>query len=321
MTDVEADILRRIDNRLGVPGIADLLAQRLPPTDLQSLLLAVSSRRAAHTRPVDLLQRYERDRFVHPSAQAPASLIELERLAHTALPAGFELLALSPVCPLGTVAAITSVDQNSVISTTRGTEVVSDPTNVLALECSLRRRALLAAQRGSRERVRLAAAHRVLRAQVWDDPRFTQHFAVFGLCTAGRDEGAFGFESEALVEHLRFYARLLGGLGGRGLDASTVRIDVTPVGPARDDVLARSVIEPLAAEFPAATISLDRERVRALEYYREACLRISIETASGEVLELVDGGFTDWTQQLLGNRKERLLISGIGLERLAGALE
>jgi hypothetical protein len=38
-------------------------------------------------------------------------------------------------------------------------------------------------------------------------------------------------------------------------------------------------------------------------------------------LELVDGGSTDWTQQLLGNRKERLLISGLGLERLAGALD
>jgi hypothetical protein len=30
---------------------------------------------------------------------------------------------------------------------------------------------------------------------------------------------------------------------------------------------------------------------------------------------IVDGGFTDWTQQLLSNRKERLLISGMGSER------
>ena len=32
-----------------------------------------------------------------------------------------------------------------------------------------------------------------------------------------------------------------------------------------------------------------------------------------------DGGFTDWTAQLLGNRKERLLISGYGVERLIEA--
>ena len=40
-----------------------------------------------------------------------------------------------------------------------------------------------------------------------------------------------------------------------------------------------------------------------------------------EVLELIepetDGGLTDWTAQLLNNRKERLAISGLGTERLA----
>jgi hypothetical protein len=30
---------------------------------------------------------------------------------------------------------------------------------------------------------------------------------------------------------------------------------------------------------------------------------------------IVDGGFTDWTQHLSSNRKERLLISGMGSER------
>jgi len=29
-----------------------------------------------------------------------------------------------------------------------------------------------------------------------------------------------------------------------------------------------------------------------------------------------DGGFVDWTQKKLGNKKERLLISAIGLDRL-----
>ena len=33
--------------------------------------------------------------------------------------------------------------------------------------------------------------------------------------------------------------------------------------------------------------------------------------------ELVEGGFVDWSARLLGDRKERLLISGIGLELLA----
>jgi hypothetical protein len=38
----------------------------------------------------------------------------------------------------------------------------------------------------------------------------------------------------------------------------------------------------------------------------------------GEPAEIGDGGFTDWTARLLANQKERLLISGYGLDRLAG---
>jgi len=140
------------------------------------------------------------------------------------------------------------------------------------------------------------------------------------MCTAGRDEGGFQFESETLAEHLRFYVRLLRGLGDTRVNPRTLRIDVTPIGPGREDMLARTVIEPLAAEFPVATVVLDHERDRALEYYRDVCVQISIDTPAGEHLELVDGGFTDWTQQLLGNRKERLLTTGIGLELLSGAL-
>ena len=36
---------------------------------------------------------------------------------------------------------------------------------------------------------------------------------------------------------------------------------------------------------------------------------------------MADGGFVDWTATLLANRKERLLISGYGVDRLAGLSE
>jgi hypothetical protein len=35
-----------------------------------------------------------------------------------------------------------------------------------------------------------------------------------------------------------------------------------------------------------------------------------------ERIEVGDGGFVDWTQQMTGTKKERCLISGIGLDRL-----
>ena len=33
-----------------------------------------------------------------------------------------------------------------------------------------------------------------------------------------------------------------------------------------------------------------------------------------EIFEIADGGFVDWTQQILQNKKERFLIGGIGFE-------
>lgn len=35
-----------------------------------------------------------------------------------------------------------------------------------------------------------------------------------------------------------------------------------------------------------------------------------------ETIEVGDGGFTDWTQKMLVNKKERCLISGLGVDRL-----
>ena len=51
-------------------------------------------------------------------------------------------------------------------------------------------------------------------------------------------------------------------------------------------------------------------------YYRDTCYHIFAKDFSGNDLLLVDGGFTNWTQQLLSNQKERFLISGLGSERL-----
>ena len=39
-----------------------------------------------------------------------------------------------------------------------------------------------------------------------------------------------------------------------------------------------------------------------------------------EFFELGDGGLTDWSARLLSNRKERLMISGAGVDRMAAAI-
>src|SRR5215471_3341508 len=196
-------ILKRVLREAGVPELIDVLAERLNPTDQQSLLLEVYRRRAVEIKPSQLLERYERDRFVRPSDLSPQLVTDFDRLVWSLLPDHYTAVELSPICPLGTNAAVATVDQNKVVTTIRNTEVVADATNVLALECASRRR-LLRANQQSRERVCLCASHRVVRGQAYRVPGASSHFRLLGLCAAGRDEGSFQFETTSLVEHIAF---------------------------------------------------------------------------------------------------------------------
>ena len=311
-------MLERIQREAGVPELVDVLVERLTPTDLQSLLLEVYRRRADNVQPSQLLERYEQDRFVRPSAIAPDVLADFDRLAWSLLPEHYTTVELAPVCPLGTNASIATVDQNKVVTTIRNTEVVADATNVLALECASRRRLLLRHNPRSQERIRLCASHRVVRAQAYHTaPSVLPHFRLFGLCTAGRDSGAFQFEVTSLVEHITFYIRLLRDVSHLGYQAHRLRVTLTDLDHGRrEHALDSQVLKPLMASHPGILCELDPERVAGRGYYAEVCFHIYATTVAGTEFELIDGGFTTWTQQFLSNSKERMLISGLGTERL-----
>jgi hypothetical protein len=102
------DPLARAERATGVPGLAELLAERLTGSDLTSLLLDVARRRAARLEPRDVLAQYERDRFVRPAENAER-LAEIEQLALSLLPEEFERLELSPLAPLGSGSVLTGV--------------------------------------------------------------------------------------------------------------------------------------------------------------------------------------------------------------------
>ena len=310
-------IIERIKRESGVPELFDVLAERLDPTDLQSLLLEVYRRRALAVKPGQLLERYERDRFVRPSNLAPPLIADFDRLAWSLLPEHYNAIELSPLCPLGTNAAIATVDQNNVVTTIRNTEVVADATNVLALECASRRHSLLRADPRSRERVRLCASHRAVRGQAYQDPNMFAHFRLLGLCAAGRDEGSFQFETTSLVEHIAFYLRLLREVALLGYHADRLRVAVTDLEQGRrEQILKEQVLEPLMAGHPGILCDFDPGRQSGRGYYVSACFHVYATNPAGTEFELIDGGFTTWTQQILSNRKERLLISGLGTERL-----
>ncbi|WP_162909368.1 hypothetical protein [Aggregatilinea lenta] len=307
-------MLDRIERKLGVPGLVTRLVERLTPTDMQSVLLEVYRQRAARIQPADVLSAYETNRFVRPSGVSPQTLLEWDRTAFANLPDGFEAVALSSVCPLGTSSVVGLVDQNRVVSTSRNTEVVSDSTNVLALECALRRRQLLLAEPKSKQPIHLAASHRLLRAQAYSDPRSVPHFSAFALCSAGQDRGSLQFELSTLLLHAGFFLRALRAFLGAEMP---LRLAVTDFGVAdREALLTTQLLSPVQERFANVDCVIDHERASGRNYYVDLCFHVYAMLASGEALELVDGGVVDWTQRLLSNAKERCVISAIGSERL-----
>src|SRR3954453_19258319 len=152
--------MERVARSLGVErGVLARLAA-LQSGDVRAVLLDVAARRASVRRPADVLGQYERDRTLRPSTPAPGVYRAFESRAMEALPPGFVELSLAPHAPLGTSSVLGGLSQDRVPTTITDTEVLSDSTNVLALECALRRRD--AASRRASE-TRLAAAHRLLR--------------------------------------------------------------------------------------------------------------------------------------------------------------
>lgn len=73
-----------------------------------------------------------------------------------------------------------------------------------------------------------------------------------------------------------------------------------------------------ARDHPGVAVEFDDERAGGRGYYTGACFGISATTREGDAFDVADGGFTTWTADLLSNAKERLLISGLGIERLCG---
>jgi hypothetical protein len=148
----------------------------------------------------------------------------------------------------------------------------------------------------------------VVRAQRFPDG-WSAHFSLFAMVTAGRDTGSRLFEEAALAGHLRF---AMAGLRAAGLPR--VQLALTPLSQAGEQIATAVAAELDAAQ---ADIVTDRDRAAGRGYYRDLCFKVNA-LIDGKPAEIGDGGFTDWTARLLANRKERLLISGYGLDRLAG---
>ena len=282
----------------GLPsGAYEVLTRELPASRLWSLLLDVADARAAARRPASLMEQWDRDRFVSLGAVDQRTQLEVDRHL-LAVASAFESIELSPVAPLGVCSSMGRASQNKVLSALRGTEVVADPTNVMALECARRLR------RDPQTVVRLATSHRCVRAQeIPKVPGFSAHFRIFCLAAAGLERGNHAFVVGAIAEQIAVMLDALERLEQHGFAFPERR--VTVLASESEAALGDRIAENVGGA-PVARDVLDHR------YYDGLRFQISARTAGGVDMPIIDGGAFDWVARLASNNKAVFVATGAG---------
>lgn len=294
-------ISKLIADKKGYSNLLDELTT-IQGSELNSLLLELFRTRTKKLTPAHLLKLFETNRFVSPSAVDTIAFKKFElRCLQLASERGFKPLTLSPLTTFGSCSSVGFVDQNNVMTALRGTEVVSDATNVFALLIASEFR-----KRRDTSLVKYCTTHRHVRTQGLSNPGFTPHFSIFCAVTGGIDTGDFSFEIEQMVDHINLHLSLFSNEFGH------------------EKFLARVFLKKENEKFQHrlknALKTLERKVDIRMEqqsnpgdYYKLVQFKFFVEHNKQEI-NLSDGGFVDWTQKLIPNKKHRLMISGVGTE-------
>ncbi|HEY3406344.1 MAG TPA: hypothetical protein VGK59_23310 [Ohtaekwangia sp.] len=305
-----AEIVHKILNRIGHPDLVETLG-KLSGTELNSLLLEVFSQQANSLTPPQLLNLYQKNRFVKP---ADLPVIDLRRWELDILELfqrhAFQILELSPVAALGSCSVVALADQKKVLSALRGTEVLADATNALALHISDLKKRKVWLPKSMHDTLRFGVIQRHVRTQQIEGKGFTPHFKIGCLVTSGADSGSFGFEKQALLEHITVMKALYKGYH-QVEDLSFKFLCRKGYDDAHE--LARQVKRHVLQHHPELEIEIVDQPEKEIGYYAGIQYKVVIGV-KGKTFEIGDGGFVDWTQKLLQNRKERMLSTGFGFE-------
>lgn len=297
----------KIAERTGNNNLIDQLAA-LSGADCNSLLLEVFARRTKQLTAPELLKQYEQNRFVQPAETDLIHLLEQSLATLTCLRGhGFVPLQVSPLSQLGACSVVATVSQDKVVSALRNCEVLSDATNALALHIS----SLKKKQKGaaSTEHLKYCTVQRHVRAQEIKVKGFSPHFTIGCLVSSGIDTGNFSFEKQALGDHLKALGDVLTNVFNTG--KVRFRLQQREGYPVH---FIPAMLQYLHNSFPGMEVNVD-EKPGSNNYYKGLQFKADITVKHG-TFEIADGGFVDWTQQLLNNKKERFFIAGFGLELL-----
>jgi len=295
----------------GYENLLNFLSAELSESELNSLLLEVFKNKAELKKASQVLKDYSENRFTKPSSIDPIKNLELELQILKVIPkGGFELVEFSPLAPLGTVSIHKTISQNNIVSGLRRTEVVSDITNVLALEASKRIK-----ENPDLNWINLAASHRLVRAQGYDNPDYTAHFKLIGMASSWLDEGNLINEEKALMKHIRTYVDIFRNV--YKIEVNQLLLTLKVISDSTEMTYRRlcNSVETAVEGLEVKTII---ETEQAKDYY--SLVRFGIQLKSMDY-PVVDGGFVNWVSNFTQNKKRKLLISGIGTEQMYHIME
>ncbi|PST82600.1 hypothetical protein C7T94_08005 [Pedobacter yulinensis] len=293
----------QLARRLDLPDPATLVAAG--GSALNTLLLAVFRKRLEKLSASELLRLYRSNRHVQPAATPVLRLREQEcaALRHCET-AGFDLVELSPAAQLGSCSVLGTVNQDKILSALRNCEVMADATNALALYDAAR------TQQNDAHTRNYASVSRLLRTPPDLVPGHSPHFSVACLVSAAKDPGNFVFETDAVIRHVRAIRIILTAVFG----FTRFRCGIIPLQGEMGHQIAGVCLRALSRDLPDVPAEL-REPDLQQQYYRHIRFKADV-WAGGCWKEVADGGLVDWAAKLLGNSKQRMFTSGLGLEYL-----
>ena len=295
-------IISKINDKLS--NKEDVLSEleKLSSSELNSFLLELFRVKSEKVNPAEVLKQFNENRFVTPGDIDIIKLkeIEIEWLKYTK-EKKYKPVNLSPLAPFATCSSVGLVNQNNIISALRGTEVVADATNVLALKIANDFRDI----ENKQIIQRYSTTHRHIRGQYFTNSNFSSHFSVLCLASGGFDRGNYEFEISQLKEHIEILFSLI----QRKFIDSQLYIKFLIK---ENTSQFQTLLEQRSMKFWT-----DKEVITVEDfdnkYYKTIQFKVGIKRGN-QTIELADGGDVDWTQKLLGNKKHRLFISGIGID-------
>jgi hypothetical protein len=295
-------IIAKIEDKLSDSDNVLSGLEKLSNSELNTFLLELFRIKSQKVKPTELVKQFNENRFVVP---ADTDIIQLKEIEIQWLKyikeRKYKPVNLSPVAPFATCSSVGLVNQNNVISALRGTEVVSDASNILALKIANEFRDI----KDKDLILRYSASHRHIRGQYFENPNFSTHFTVLCLASGGFDTGNYNFEITQLEEHVEILYTLIKRKFTE--DLLFIRFLIKEGSEKIQTLLKQS----------KKMFWTDKEVVNVQDfdnkYYKTIQFKIGIRI-NNQAIEVADGGDVDWTQKLLGNKKHRLFISGIGID-------